>query len=417
MNVPFEPVVQHLFDDFKHEIDKFNTRDATWTPSLALALLRLRLACKQSKMQVDSCVMLNHYLFYVYAFLSSSPCSTPMRFNDGTFGISLLTGSYGRGPDTINALDSMPTSKLLIDRNEQALKLSNQTENSIVTLCSGYIPTDLPAGVSPRVAALVGRTRFLVQRMRMIRPACFSPCGVCKRPHVASATFVSASGHDAVESDDEDGDEVAEGPVASPSQYWASALPGTPTLPPSTSFCCLTCELAFKDELEEATPVSVERLAYEEDYELRRKTALDRVLALSRHVITRNQQISRHLRATRRSRTTFTISEATIKRMRRDLITKLNIDTALVLAAASIATSRSLSRMRRLPGGVQWRDHDWTRALSIVKIIYKRARDAKTKRGKLPMDDILIQDQLNLPKWVNACCDAALNIFPLEHPM
>jgi len=188
---------------------------------------------------------------------------------------------------------------------------------------------------------------------------------------------------------------------------------------PITACCSLQCELVVKDELEEAVPVNLEKLNFDEDYDLRAKQGINRTLALPRSVLKRNAAVARLLRASARSnRTRRFLSQHTFDRLRSDLIKKLNVDTTLVLAAAGVAVSPSLSRMRPLPGGVQWRDLNWNRALTICKSRYTehKSKLSKKRQGGTINEDALITDDMNLPSWSRSAIDSSLSLFPIKLP-
>ena len=425
MNVPWEEVVQHIFEDFKSRIDEFHVESNHIVGiQLAKTLVCLRKVCKECKRHVDDHVALKYYLFFVYSFVSSFPSSTPTRFGDGLFGITLLSGSYGNGPVHHESLDNMPTRDIVADRAHQAktLSLKSCTIHQLEQKCAKYIPRDLPTSVGMRVATLVGRSRFVAQRLHLVRPNVFGQCGVCGCATVAGATFFASTSQQAAvqnDSDSEDGDE-AEQTITRPG-YWRLCNPGTPHVLNLPSACSLTCEIAAKDEIEEAFPINFEKLEYEEDCALSGKIGLARTLSLCTHVFKRNRNVARLLRSTsRKSKNNHLLSRSTFEQIRFDIIKTLNIDTAVVMAAASIAASKTLSRMRTLPGGVLWRSNNWNRSLTIAKHRYTSYKIKKTqlakKLGTGLYEEKIITDELNIPKWVSSVVDSALSIFPVINP-
>lgn len=426
MSMPYEEVVQHIFEDFKSRIDEFHVESNHMVGiQLAKALVCMRKVCKDSKRHVDDHVALKYYLFFVYSFVSSFPSSIPTRFGDGLFGITLLSGNYGNGPVHHESLDNMPTRDIVADRAHQAKTLSLQscTIHQLEQKCAKYIPKDLPTCVGMRVAALVGRTRFVAQRLQLIRPTVFSQCGVCGCATVAGATFFASSGQQSAianDSDSED-DQEAEQTIATRPGYWRLCHPGTPHVLNLPSACSLSCEIVAKDEIEEAFPINFEKLEYEEDCALNGKIGLARTLSLCTHVFKRNRNVARLLRAkTRTSKKNHVLSMATFEQIRGDIIKTLNIDTAIVMAAASIAASKTLSRMRALPGGVQWRSNKWNRSLTIAKHRYTTYKIKKTqlakKLGTELYDEKIVTDELNIPKWMSSVLDSALSLFPVSNP-
>ena len=414
--MPWECVVDHLFDQFKECIDDYPNKSsvtAQW-PVTGYMLLRTRAICRDSKQHLDAHVALKYYLFFHYALESAMPSSTPTRFGDGLFGVSLFLGSFGLGPTNIASIDSMRIGSIVADRSQQAQKLAKMSSIEVQTKTARYQPTDLPLAVHPRVAALVGRSRFVAQRMRAITDNLVTVCDVCGQHTINAATYSYHMGDGAGSDSDDDDDEPAPGS----SSYWSLCNPCAPTVVNLPRCCSLKCELVVKDELAEAVPVNLDSLNYQEDWDLRKKSGLNRTLALPRAVLKRNAAVARLLRASARSNSVRRfLSQSTFDRLRSDLVQKLNIDTALVLAAASIATSPSLSRMRPLPGGLQWRDHHWNRALTICKARYTEHRTLKNKRRThSPRDETLIVDELSLPSWARSVIDSALNLFPVVLP-
>lgn len=424
--MPREEVVQHIFEDFKWRIDEFHEESNHIVGiQLAKTLVCLRKVCKECKRHVDDHVALKYYLFFVYSFVSSFPSSTPTRFGDGLFGIPLLSGSYGNGPVHHESLDNMPTRDIVADRAHQAktLSLKSCTIPQLELKCAKYIPRDLPTCIGMRVGALVGRTRFVAQRLHLVRPSVFSQCGVCGCATVAGATFFASSGQQSAvqnDSDSEDDDE-AEQTITTRPGYWRLCHPSTPHVLNLPSACSLNCEIVTKDEIEEAFPINFEKLEYEEDCALSGKIGLARTLSLCTHVFKRNRNVARLLRSTtRKSKKNHLLSSATFEQIRGDIIKTLNIDTAVVMAAASIAASKTLSRMRSLPGGIQWRSNNWNRTLTIAKHRYTSYKIKKTTRAKKLgtelYDEKIVTDELNIPKWMSSVVDSALSLFPLMNP-
>ena len=426
MNVAWEEVVQHIFEDFKSRIDEFNVEsNHLICIELSKTLVYLRKVCKESKRHVDDHVALKYYLFFVYSFVSSFPSSIPTRFGDGLFGISLLIGSYGHGPVNHESLDNMPTRDIVADRAHQAktLSLKSCTIPQLELKCAKYTPRDLPTCIGMRVAALVGRTRFVAQRLQLIRSNVFSQCAVCGCATVAGATFFASTPHQPAvqdESDSED-DQQADSTITARPGYWRLCNPGTPHVLNIPSACSLRCEIVAKDEIEEAFPIDFEKLECDEDCALNGKLGLSRTLSLCTHVFRRNRNVARILRATTRtSRKSHVLSRATFDHIRGDITKTLNIDTAIVMAAASVAASKTLSRMRALPGGLHWRSNNWNRSLTIVKHRYTSYKIKKTTRAKKLGTDVyeekIITDELNVPKWMSSAIDSALSLFPVLNP-
>ena len=414
--------MDHMFEQFKQRVDAFPSAGATlrW-PVNGRSLIRTRLICREAKQQLDSHVALKYYLFFYYALESALPSSTPTRFRDGLFGIPIFLGSFGTGPSNVASIDSMRIGSIVADRSQQAQKLAKMSLSEVQAKTARYQPSDLPPSVHPRVGALVGRARFVAQRIRMITNNTVSACGVCGNHTINAATY-TYSFHAAgpLDSDDESDHEDGEDEVSSrQSTYWQLCNPCAPTVVNFPTCCSLECELVVKDELAEAVPVNLEQLNYDEDWELRKKSGLNRTLALPRSVLKRNAAVARKLRAAARStRTRRFLSQSTFDRLRGDLIKKLNVDTTLVLAAAGVATSPSLARMRPLPGGVQWRDLNWNRALTICKSRYTEHKTKKDKKRHTnpPREETLIVDELNLPAWCRSAIDSSLSLFPIKLP-
>ena len=441
--LPLEQVVDNIFQDLKYRIDHFHVEaNHAMAYRDSKTLLRLRKACKEAKLFIDGHVALKFYLFYLYSFVSGSS-STPTRFRDGLFGVNLLSGQFGNGPADHTLFDHLPVQRVVLDRMLQAKTLSGPTwtAEKIDQHCCRYIPRDLPSSVGPRVAVLVGRARFVSQRLRLVNPAIFSCCSVCGLPHVPQATVFprSASGPGAEsDSDDDDGGDDDGGGDGGGGQsqsgqgaiqhvqpprtsYWKLCHPGTPHVLADAIVCSLECDLQVKTEIGEAFPVNFERLSFEEDCSLVKKTGLDRVMALNAHVFKRNRNVARLLRHTKRTqRKHSTLSPSSFAQLRNDIVKTLNIDTAIVVAASLVAASKTLSRRRPLPGGIQWRDHCWRRALTIAKHRYNTYKLRKTQHAKLkkllPPDDAIATDEMNLPTWMQAVADDALRLFPVVPP-
>jgi hypothetical protein len=217
----------------------------------------------------------------------------------------------------------------------------------------------------------------------------------------------SSDGDDDV---DDDGGGAAHAPQLHKAyaDYWASACPGVVVTVPPLNACSSFCIQRHAADLRRILPITDHDV---ESYESTRipteKVGLARVASACRVAFKRNAAISRTLRTTRRQRVANPIvCTALACRIHANIIDMLNVDLAILLAAAAIAESPSASIARALPGTHgAWRSdpRKWTRALEIAKSVYMQY--AKSDRS-------LVYDETRLPLWLSKIHERALSMFP-----
>lgn len=425
---------------FVDAVDACHVSPSEGMRRLADAILAFRTLDKAMLRLVDECAPLPYCLFFHFSLLER-PC-VERRFLDGTFGVTLFVGSFGRGPSNIERFRRLSPMDVLKDRLASAKKLASFDETQVYARSSHYIPEDIPDGVGPRVAAFVGRCRLLTQCVA----ACATTvvhCGHCRCPsrvlnlgigriHPTMQQLFGSSGSNGSgasgasggeEEDDEDeyddymmassANAAQSSSAAFATSYWARLCPGVLATLPRVQFCSLECTLAYEAELAVAMPISVHWIdSHESEALLHAKTGLSRTVAVARTAAKRNTAAMRALRLARsevRRAAATTLRQETIDAMHANVQDMLNVDLAIVTAAAAIAESPVLANGRILPGTAPgWRAdaRRWTRAIELTKSIYMANRGPETRFRAL--------DPRDPPIWMRKARDAAPSLFPVQ---
>lgn len=392
---------------------------------LACSLLKLERTSKALRALLKSNKCLPYYRFFFHT--SSATAVLPRRFLDGTFGVALFSGAFGNGPSNTTRFDVLTPKDVLQDRVNTANRLSELSIDRVVTKSVNYMASDLPTGVGPRVAAFVGRARFLTQHRAAANPHWATTCNLanchCKmlcsdgsmaggvqQSNPALADLFGESVTSSEEDEDEDENEPPQYPVAS---YWASLSPKPLTTLPRRVFCSLACSLAYENELSTAVPVRVADAESMETFSSASgKVGLARILASTRAAFKRNDAAARALREAMRSirkRQRSTIRTELFERMHKNVADVLNIDLGLLYAASALAESPGACQGRLLPATAPgWRDAEikrFARAIERVKAIYlKHHRES----------DGLARDERFPPLWLRKVRDQAAGLFPVH---
>jgi hypothetical protein len=413
--VAIEPLVTSVIDLFIEGVDSSvsNAPVSEMRASTAGALMKFDQLCKTTRQLVRERAQLPYYRFYYYSMLTTQ--TSPMRFLDKTFGVTLFTGCFGDGPSEPAKFDVMNVRDALHDRTKIARKLVGM-DNVAVKRCKRYVPRDLPVAVSARVAAFVGRARMVAQRLAARHPALCVPCarGGCGRSLLYDRSMPPIGNEDApivqdMDSDDTSGtDKEEEDDVDMGSEYWQMLTTRPPAKLPPRVFCSRACACAYDDEVAQAVPVRLCDL--ETNYHCSEgKTGLSRVAIEARRCFARNAAVARALRVAMRSferRRCSTLSKDTVERFHRDVTDTLNVDLALVYAAAAIAESPAACVARRLPAtSPAWREDAkaWRLAVRAIQQVYERSWR--------PSDGLACDDRLPAG-WLRQVRNRACVLFP-----
>lgn len=419
---PSDPIVDNTISMFIKSINCYDLESSAEICKLVRhALLRYSAVDKQCRTLIKQSVCLKYYLFF-FDCLIERP-SVERRFLDGVFDVELFDGSYGAGPKEIERFKSLTPIDVLKDRLKSAKKLSTFDEIQIKTRSGHYMPTDLPEGVCMRVGAFVGRCRLLTQCASTAKTAPVVVCDGCgcnRKMLDVSAGRVKPTVNDLFgannnESSDEDDDEYVSRnnswsyPATS---YWARILPGTVANLPRRQFCSFRCVKTYEHELSTLIPITAQSLESDECQYSRGKVGLSRVVAVSRASIKRNAAALRALRQSRHAirRTSVTIDRNLIETIHENVQDMLNIDLALIQAAAAIAESPISANGRLLPGTQpNWRAEvsKFNRAIEIAKSIYVANKCGSRSKAV---------DEREFPAWLRKIRDAALQMYPCEPP-
>ena len=424
---PAEPVCETIVQLFFSLIDGAEMHTAAVQQQLrvlATALLKLERTSKALRALLQSDMRLQFYRFFFHT--SAATTVLPRRFLDGVFGVDLFSGAFGNGPSNTARFDVLTPKDVLQDRVKTAKRLSELSIDQVVTRSVNYMADDLPSGTGPRVAAFVGRARFLTQHRASANPqwavtcnlatcSCRMLCSVGTMPggvQQSNPALADLFGEPVTSSDEEEEDENEEPqyPVAS---YWASLSPKPLTTLPKRVFCSLACSLAYEDELATAVPVRVADAESHETFSSASgKVGLARVLASTRAAFKRNDAAARALREamrTVRKRQSSTIRVELFERMHKNVVDVLNVDLGLLYAASVLAESPSTCQGRLLPATAPaWRDAEikrFARAIERVKAIYlqyHRERDGLARDERFP------------PPWLRKVREQAAGLFPVQ---
>lgn len=422
---PAEPVCETIVQLFFSLIDGTEIHNAAAQQQLrvlAITLIKLERTSKALRALLQSNTRLPYYRFFFHT--SSTVDVLPRRFLDGVFGVNLFSNAFGNGPSNPSRFDVLTPKDVLQDRVKTAKRLSELSIDQVVTRSVNYLADDLPSGVGPRVAAFVGRARFLTQHRATVNPQWVTVCNMatCSCKMLCSGTMTGGAqqsnpaladlfGEPEASSDeeeDENEDEPPQYPVAS---YWASLSPKPLTTLPKRVFCSLACSLAYEDELATAVPVRVTDAESHETFSSASgKVGLARVLASTRAAFKRNDAAARALREamrTVRKRQSTTIRVELFERMHQNVVDVLNVDLGLLYAASALADSPSTCQGRLLPATAPgWRDVDikkYARAIERVKAIYvqyHRERDGLARDERFPAH------------WLRKVRENATGLFP-----
>jgi hypothetical protein len=380
---------------------------------LAHALSACERVSKAMAAYAQGDLRLPYYRFFCHALWNKKV--VPTRSLDGTFGVSLLSGSYGEGMPDDQAYGMLSFNDLIDDRLRTVKEL---TKKKVLVkklqAVSRWKPSDLPAGVGLRVASFVGRSRFVWQKVVAAKPAMRAQCDRCGCGRVCLLTRApppSAPIPPRVhEGDPDSSSNETDGEDDGNQQLFCNILlPKVQSKVPNLVFCTTECEHQYTEELHRSVPFRANDL--DECFSGRvGRTGLARVSAEAHACWLRNQQQARALREARRSwraRELRTVGPQLLEALHADARDLLNLDLALVAAAASVAESPSLARGRKLVGTApEWRadPKQWRAAINRVRVIYRAYFEER---------DGVAVDERNPPKWLRSVLAQAADIFPV----
>jgi len=415
INFPTYVVCDQLVQLFVAMVDKFDKREKGQLAAVATALLRIESTNKTIRQHIQTNKRLCYYRFFFHTAVETN---IPRRFLDGTFGVRLFTGGFGVGPSNPERFNPLTSIDVLHDRVATANRLSTLSIDQVLVKSAKYMSDDLPTGVGPRVAAFVGRARFITQNRANAHPPWRMRCdfATCNCEFLGAANNGSASANPALadifgepvtesEASDDDDDEP---PVIG---YWANACPCPLTTMPKRVFCSLACSLAYEDELVAAVPVRVsDANAYETFSSANGKVGLSRLSASTRAAFRRNDAAVRALREAMRTvkkRTVSTVSHKLVEKIHENIVDVLNVDLALLYAASALAESQEACKSRILPATAPgWREGDtrrFSRALERIKSIYLQYHRKA---------DGIARDERFPAPWLRRVREAAEGLFP-----
>jgi hypothetical protein len=395
-----EPLVETLIDLFFESVDSHCHNASGPRRTLALALLAFEGVSRTTRRLLTTNPRLPFYLFYYWSVAGES---RPRRFLDGTFGVVLFDGSFGDGPQAPERLRALGASEVVSDRLVTASKLDAIAVEAARVRCGRYVPRDMPPRVSARVAAFVGRARLLCQTVAAHRPTLCVPCEAsgCGRT-MLDLNYGAPALRSDTESDSDDDD--------APPSYWQSLLVRPMAQLPVCRLCSRACALDHEARVRLAVPVTLNDLMLQCDVPAHR-SGLPRVGIELRLAFQRNAAVARALRTAARAIGSTPgadgpLTPERVKRLHADIVQTLNVDTALLVAAAAVAESPPAAIGRRLAAThAEWRKETWSASVRKVHAIMARAAYSADRDG-------IAADPRTPPTWLQRCREQALDIFP-----
>ena len=400
---PIDVFLDTLAKNFVDFVDNIDSVDQNISmASTFRALMVARLLAKHSKTLLDSNAALKFYIVF-YVSLQSN---FKRRYLLDGWGAELFHKSFGRGPSGWFRFHLLKPSDSVYDKFKTALKLASLTVLDVEQRAGKYKPDDIPRGVGIRVAAFVGRSRFMSTFALTKNPNKQFLCTVCQTQSVrleqtapsseniflnylelaAAAAASSAApddGDDGNESDSSSDDELlmssVQATVALPPRpqsfrYWQQATCSPFLSLPPAEFCCTACELEYDDQIAKLFPVTAASASLLENSKISpQKSGLRRVAAAARTAARRNDSLRRHtreiLRLAEKGDIRLFIPINLLKNVYTQILAALDIDHALLEAAACIAESPNLAAGKLLPGTCSnWRE---THSLEFKNCIEK----------------------------------------------
>lgn len=438
-DVVIDTLAEHFFELCDDKRDNFGVLSLTGYPfQLANVLLKFRRTCKRLQHLIDSNSRLRFYFFYF--FTAASPSLVPRRFLDATFQVSLFSGSFGAGPANQERFNVLTPTDIVQDRVVTSRKLSEMEYARVVSRSATYLPTDLPANTGLRVAAFVGRCRFLAQHAANHSPHWTRTCDLCgcaNRMLCAEGTrrhdHVNLFGDDDDGGEDDGGDgggddgsgqaeEVGQGDDGGVGEgddvedeedeeyedeslaYWNVICPTPLCSLPKFYFCSLGCLQSYQDELAAFVPFTSDDVARFEPKES--KLGLARVLAAARGAYKRNDAAARALRDAKRSmkKRPSTVSVRTIEQLHKNIVDVLNVDLGVLVAAATLAQSPQVCEGLVLPATKPgWRED--------VKRFLRATERAKSLYARHAKGDQLDRDERFPSRFLQEAKRAAVGMF------
>jgi hypothetical protein len=360
-------------------------------------------------------------LKYYHSFADSLRQFDPlMHFLEGIKHINVFEGHYGDGPKNTTKFQNITKTGLLRDRFNTAQQLTLLDTWQLNSRVLHYRPSDVPTAVGTRVAVFIGRVRSLAQIYANRHADEMQECSICGKMTIRGAQQnlhseePSSTSNDFVVNSDEDDDDEFECNSAGTASFWKIAGPELATFLQTThapNTCCVACESAYSDEFRQAVPITAEFL---DNWEARHVPAhchgLSRVFTTAKVLQRRNAACVRALREARRqckANTKASISINVIERIHELLMDMLNVDLAVVLAAAALAESPIMCTTRMLPAcSAVWREDAarWKNVIQRVRAIYFDQSGHRQREKPLTF--------LDQPKWVRHVIDCAPELFP-----
>lgn len=292
-------------------------------------------------------------------FLDGIPAS--LALFDGPTTVSFTAADIGR----------LRLRDVIADRVDAVSKLENLSDGSKFKRKLNELHLEgMSRGVPMPVRCLVARTRALFQGIRNThRPSLFKRCDNvnCRR-----LCYVGEPAESWANGVIHRGDEVDEG--SDSSEYWLGTTgAGVRTVPDTRRFCSVACSREHAEHLAQMMPDA--GLQMDAD-DVAKKAGRARVREAFDLALKRNTSAARALRTMRsKSRTNLAVSRDELAHHCQRRITMLNVDLGVLLAAATIAESASLSRGKLLPGmSIYWRDDPfyYAKVLKAVREIYDK---------------------------------------------
>jgi hypothetical protein len=410
-----EPLIENLITLFCEEIDGDSVCVAR-AHAIQVAIRQFEGINKTSFQLVRASPVLKYYNSFANSLRKFNPS---IDFLEGIKHINVFDGDYGAGPKNTAKFENITKAGLLRDRFNTAQQLTLLDTLQLNSRVLHYRPTDVPAAVGTRVAVFVGRVRSLAQIYAQRHADEIQECSICgqttiRGPQQNLSSEPPSSSNDFIVNSDEDDDDEFECNSAGTASFWKIAGPELATFLKTTNApntCCAACKSVYSEEFRQAVPITAEFL---DNWEARHVPAhchgLSRVFTTAKALQRRNAAVVRALREARRqckANHRASISINVVERIHELLMDMLNVDLAVVLAAAALAESPIMCATRVLPAcSAVWREDAarWKGVIQSVRAIYFEHSGHRQREKPLTF--------LEQPKWVRHVIDCAPELFP-----
>ena len=403
--LPWEPLVPVLLSLMLDAVRE--RRRADWRDSVGFFLDACMLLCRESRRQVMDDTAAKYLLFYEM-WRRAPPKDAHVSFLDMWPAFVPLTGPFeGTAVSDRRAVRRLDVRAAVADRASCVSTLEVDTTNLDAVRTRFYAP-DLPPNLPVSVNIFVGRARFIFRAIRedfeanrdIFDAERVAPCRVCGRD-----CFFREPPAASDESDEDEQMMIPPplGTVESQHEYWRMCGGRQPKLLLHETRCCSSgCRRAMQTEVNIAMGItSDELLQFDAPHH---KEGTGRVPAALRAALKRNELTARRMRATADHFYRVLTCEE-VGQFRSVATTMMNVDLALLYAAACIAESPAMIAGRVLPPLTR----DWRSVPTICRsatVACRQLYNAYRPTGMTPVANVHVR-----PRFLSKSRDLAGTFF------